>query len=152
MCIRDSSRNPFEWRPIITKQILNHPADFRNFKPIPPTEGNLGVQLEATKIVIDHFKGKVPVIATTFTDLSFYKDMITFCDGKCIEPAVKYNACLLYTSAQFSGTSFGGVQRKRCRGNRYGIIVKLSGCRDSASAGFVGKHGVCGSIVECVDK
>lgn len=90
------SRNPFEWRPIITKQILNHPADFRNFKPIPPTEGNLGVQLEATKIVIDHFKGKVPVIATTFTDLSFYKDMITFCDGKCIEPAVKYNAAALH--------------------------------------------------------
>lgn len=85
------SKNPFEWMPKITKQILNHPADFREFKPTPVTEGNLGAQLEATKIVVDHFKGKVPVIATTFTDLSFYKDMITFCDGRCVEPAVKYN-------------------------------------------------------------
>ncbi len=94
------SQDPFVWTPRVVGQIINHPSDFKKFKPIPPTEGNLGRQLEATKIVIDHFKGEVPVIATTFTDLSFYKDIISFGNDFCVRGAIEYDRQALHDALE----------------------------------------------------
>lgn len=85
------SQDPLVWMPKVVHQVINHPADFKKFRPIPVTEGNLGRQLEATKIVIDHFQGTVPIVGTTFTDLSFYKDILTFGWNECVLAGMEYH-------------------------------------------------------------
>ena len=84
------SHNPLDWKPTALNASCLHPSEFKTLTITPPTQGNLGRQLEATKRVVDHFQGKVPVIGTTFTDLSFYKDMITFFNNSCVPLAIKY--------------------------------------------------------------
>lgn len=94
------SQNPFVWMPKVVHQIINHPSDFKKFRPKPVTEGNLGRQLECTKIVVDHFKGEVPVIGTTFTDLSFYKDIVSFGNDYCVIGAIDYDSKELHEALE----------------------------------------------------
>jgi uroporphyrinogen decarboxylase len=85
------SKDQLVWRPEIIKHAAVHVNDFLSMRPADPTKGNLGRQLEATKYVVDHFKGAVPVVGTLFTPLSFYKDMLSFCRGDAAFAAMRYN-------------------------------------------------------------
>lgn len=94
------SKNPLEWRPGIVKHAAVHVRDFCKIPQPDPSKGNLGRQLEATKMVIDHFKGEVPVVGTLFTPLSFYKDMITFCSGDSAFAAMEHDPTYLHTALE----------------------------------------------------
>lgn len=94
------SRNPLEWRPMIRRHAAVHVRDFCEL-PVPdPSKGNLGRQLEATKYVVDHFGGTVPVIGTLFTPISFYKDMVTFCSGDSAYAAMRHDPRYLHRALE----------------------------------------------------
>ena len=101
------SQDPLEWRPQVIRHAATHVRDFCKI-PLPdPKKGNLGRQLEATKYVVDHFKGTVPVIATLFTPASFYKDMITFCSGDSLYAAMAHDPDYLHRALEMiTETSF----------------------------------------------
>lgn len=94
------SRNPFDWMPRIRKPAAVHVRDFCDIPMPNPSKGNLGRQLEATKIVSDHFAGTVPVIGTLFTPLSLYKDMVTFCSGDSAYAAMRHDPRALHRALE----------------------------------------------------
>lgn len=94
------SRDPLVWRPQILRHAAVHVRDFCKI-PLPdPRKGNLGRQLEATKYVVDHFQGTVPVVGTLFTPLSLYKDMITFCSGDSAYAAMEHDPLYLHRALE----------------------------------------------------
>ncbi len=64
--------NPAVYSNKTTVYALNHPNDFLKLKVLDPLKPGsaLNREIEATKRVCDHFKGKVPVIATLFDPYS----------------------------------------------------------------------------------
>lgn len=64
-----------EWRAKITRHVIEHPAQFAGLRPVSVQHEVFQRELDATKRIVDRFKGEVPVIATVFTPLTWASEM-----------------------------------------------------------------------------
>jgi uroporphyrinogen decarboxylase len=56
--------------PKLVEAAVQSPEDWRKIKPLPPTAGALGEQLEALRLIKDGLHGEIPFVETVFTPLS----------------------------------------------------------------------------------
>jgi uroporphyrinogen decarboxylase len=56
--------------PKLTEAAIKTPDDWRQVKPLSPTTGAFGEQLEALRLIKDELRGEVPLVETIFTPLS----------------------------------------------------------------------------------
>ena len=69
------SRDPGVWAGKILKHAIEHPMEYLKLRPLDVKKGVLGREIESTKRIVDHFKGKVPVLATVFQPLATAQEM-----------------------------------------------------------------------------
>lgn len=82
-----------QWQSTILKHVIEHPAEFSKLRPADVKTGPLARELEATKRIVDHFKGNVPVIATVFTPLTWASEMYCgFQRPEMMTAAMEYSA------------------------------------------------------------
>ncbi|MFT8321936.1 MAG: uroporphyrinogen decarboxylase family protein [Bacillus sp. (in: firmicutes)] len=68
------SRNSDEF-PITVKQHINGPKGFTRLKPVDVKTGAIAREVEVAKRLVDKYKGKVPVVATVFTPLTYAQEL-----------------------------------------------------------------------------
>lgn len=56
--------------PTLVQSAVNTAEDWRKIKPVSPTAGALGEQLEALRLIKEGLRGEVPFVETVFTPLS----------------------------------------------------------------------------------
>jgi uroporphyrinogen decarboxylase len=56
--------------PKLIEAVIKTPDDWRQIKPLSPTSGALGEQLEALRLIKEGLRGEVPFVETIFTPLS----------------------------------------------------------------------------------
>ena len=73
--IVEYSRDPGVWAGKIVKHAIEHPMEYAKLKVPDVKKGILGREIESTKRIVDHFKGKVPVLATVFQPIATAQEM-----------------------------------------------------------------------------
>ncbi|MDT3426216.1 uroporphyrinogen decarboxylase [Paenibacillus forsythiae] len=61
--------------PPYLKYVIDDPCEWDSFKPISVKTGPLAREIEATKRIVDRFKGDVPVLPTIFSPLTSAQEM-----------------------------------------------------------------------------
>jgi len=69
------SSDPRVWYGDIQEYPLNHPHDYATLEPLDIENSSLMLEVEATRMVAEHYKGKVPVIATLFSPITSLQEM-----------------------------------------------------------------------------
>lgn len=85
------SNDATQWSGKMNNYAINHPMDFTKMKPSSPKKGALAREIESTKRVVEHFKGKVPVLATVFTPLTWAQELYSQGKNARIIAAMEYN-------------------------------------------------------------
>lgn len=68
------SRNANEF-PITVKRPINSPKGFTKLKAVEMKTGAIAREVEVVKRLVDKYKGKVPIIATVFTPLTYAQEL-----------------------------------------------------------------------------
>lgn len=73
--------------------VLNHPKDFLKLKPLDPKRPGsaLNREIEATKKIVDHFKGRVPVLATMFNPYTQAGQLYSACRPDMLREMMEYS-------------------------------------------------------------
>ena len=61
--------------PFVTKYVINDPHEWLKLKPADVKSGSFAREMEATKRVLDHFKGTVPVLPTIFSPITWAQEL-----------------------------------------------------------------------------
>jgi uroporphyrinogen decarboxylase len=69
------STDPRVWSGDIQEYPLNHPHDYEILEPLDIENSPLMLEVEATRLVAEHYKGKIPVIATLFSPITCAQEM-----------------------------------------------------------------------------
>lgn len=85
--------NPAVYANKTTSFVLNHPQDFLKLKVLDPRKPGTALyrEIEATKRVCDHFKGKVPVLATLFNCYSEAGQLYSACRPEMLQRMMEYS-------------------------------------------------------------
>lgn len=68
------SRNATEF-PITNKRVINSPRGFRSLKPVSLESGAVAREVEVAKRLVEKYHGKVPLVATVFTPLTYAQEL-----------------------------------------------------------------------------
>jgi len=68
------SRDGIEF-PTTLRRVVNSPRGFRNLKVADVTTGAIHREVEVAKRLVDYYGGKVPVVATAFTPLTYAQEL-----------------------------------------------------------------------------
>ena len=85
------SKDPTEWSGKMNRYVVNHPMDFTKLKVQDPKKGALAREVEATKRLVGYYHGKVPVLATVFTPLTWAQELYSQGKYQRIQKAMEYN-------------------------------------------------------------
>lgn len=73
--VQDRWEGHIEGTRVYTHLPIRNPDDWRELRPLDPTRGMLGTQIDALKLIGHELRGEVPFIATIFSPLSMAKHM-----------------------------------------------------------------------------
>ncbi|WRS27369.1 uroporphyrinogen decarboxylase family protein [Oscillospiraceae bacterium MB08-C2-2] len=69
------STDPLEWGGKVIRYVVEAPADLEKLQPLPASNPILDREVKLAKGVVEHYKGSKVIIGTTFTPLSWLKQL-----------------------------------------------------------------------------
>lgn len=85
------STDPSIWHGDVIEHPIAHISDYVNLKPLDIEDSPLMLEVEATRRVAEHYKGKIPIVVTLFSPITSAQELTSYVNPTSTIKMMKYS-------------------------------------------------------------